>query len=85
MRLTIPIELPPVSLGVGKGGNSDAASGKISIISKCFHRSKPELKVLVEILKMQKNLKTIGAFTESTYLIFKAFNLKIINLVILSL
>jgi hypothetical protein len=33
---------------------------------------------------MQKNLKTIGAYTESSVLIFKAFN-KIIRLVTLSL
>jgi hypothetical protein len=33
---------------------------------------------------MQKNLKTISAYTESTDLIFKAFN-KIIHLVTLSL
>ncbi len=44
MRLPISFELPPVSLGVGSGGgNSDAASGKISRISKNFQRSKQEL------------------------------------------
>jgi hypothetical protein len=42
LRLTIPFELPPVLLG--GGGNSDAASGKISRIRKCFHRASRNLK-----------------------------------------
>ncbi len=59
----------PIELGGGGRGDSDAASGKISIISKCFHRSKQEL---FETLKMQKNIKSIGPYTESTDFIFKA-------------
>jgi hypothetical protein len=44
LRLPIPFELPPVSFGAGGGGkNSDAASGKISRISKNSRRSKQEL------------------------------------------
>ncbi len=40
LRFTIPFELPPVLLGGGGGreGDSDAVSGKISRIIKCFHR-----------------------------------------------
>jgi hypothetical protein len=45
LRFIIPFELPPVLLGVGwGGGDSDAASGTISKISKCFHGSKLALK-----------------------------------------
>jgi hypothetical protein len=40
--------------------------------------------VLFETLKMQKNLITIGVYTESTDMIVKAFK-KIIHLVALSL
>jgi len=56
--------------GWGRGQDSDVASGKIFRISKSFQRSKEEL---FETLKMQKNLKTIIANTESTDLVFKAF------------
>jgi hypothetical protein len=52
-------------------GNSDAASGKISRISKCFHRSKQDLKSIVLNNKDAKKLKTISACTESTDLISK--------------
>jgi hypothetical protein len=91
MRLPISFELPPVSLGVGGwvgmgpwGGNSDAASGKISRISKQFQRSKQELKRPFQDIEDAKKFKTIGAYTESTDLIFKAF-IKMIHLVTLSL
>ncbi len=71
LRLKIPLGCRQSLWGEG---DSDAASGKISIISKCFHRIKQEKYLLLETLKMQKNLKTIGAYpTESTDLIFKAF------------
>jgi hypothetical protein len=67
-------ELSPVSLGGWRGGlNSDAASCKIFIISKCFHRSKQELISTFRYIEDAKKLKTIGAYTESTDLIFKAF------------
>jgi hypothetical protein len=46
------------------------AFGKIFRISKSFQRSKEEL---FETLKMQKNLKTTIANTESTDLVFKGF------------
>ncbi len=46
LRVTNPFELPPVR-GGGGGVNYDAASGKISIISKCFQRSKQELKKIL--------------------------------------
>jgi hypothetical protein len=42
MRLPISFELQPDLLGVG-GGNSDAASGKLSRIGKNFQRSNQEL------------------------------------------
>ncbi len=59
---------------VGEGGGSDAASVKIFIISKCFHRSKQELKkYFSRHWRCKKNLKTFGANTESPDLIFKAF------------
>jgi hypothetical protein len=44
----------------------------------------PSSNPLYETLKMQKKLKTISAYTESTDLIFKAFK-QIIHLVTLSL
>ncbi len=54
--------------------DSDAASGKISRISKSFQRSKQELKkYFSRHWRCKKNSKTIGAYTESTALIFKAF------------
>ncbi len=46
LRLTILLSWPQPHWGVGGGGgDSDAASGKIAIISKSFHRSKQELKM----------------------------------------
>jgi hypothetical protein len=54
-------------------------------ISKCFHRSKQELKKIFFLtIKMQIKLKTISACTQSTDLIFKTFK-KIIHLGTLSL
>jgi hypothetical protein len=50
-----------------------AASGKISRISKCFHRSMQELKNYLLYNIDAKDFKTIGASTESTDLIFKTF------------
>ncbi len=46
LRFTIPSGLLLVLLGwgLGGGGDSDAASGKISIICKCLHRIKQDLK-----------------------------------------
>jgi hypothetical protein len=41
-------------------------------------------KVRLDTLKMQKNLKTIGAYTESTDFIYKAYK-RIVHLVTLSL
>jgi hypothetical protein len=70
--------------GWGGGLNSDAASCKIFIISKCFHRSKQELKKYFSIHLRCKKLKTIGAYTESSDLILKALK-KMIHLVTLSL
>jgi hypothetical protein len=49
-------------------------------ISKCFHKSKPKLYVLIFHNQAAKNLKTIGAYKESTDLIFKTFK-QIIHLV----
>jgi hypothetical protein len=43
LRLPVPFEFAPVSLGRGGGGDSVAASVKISRISKSFQRSKQEL------------------------------------------
>jgi len=69
----IPFSCSQSRWGVGGGLNSDAASCKIFIISKCFHRSKQELKKYSSIhWRCQKFKKTIGAYTESTDLIFKA-------------
>ncbi len=52
-------------------GNSDAVSYKISRISKCFHRSKQELKKYFLNNKDAKNFfKTTGAYTENTDWIF---------------
>ncbi len=84
LRLPVPFE-KPVSLGGGGGEILMRLPGKMSRISKNFHRSKQEvLKVLFEKLKMQKNLKNIGPYTESTDFIFNAFK-KIIHLVALFL
>jgi hypothetical protein len=55
-------------------------TGRIFTVSKCFHRSKPKLHLLFP----PQNLKTIGAYIESTDLIFKIFK-KIILLVTQSL
>jgi hypothetical protein len=46
---------------------------KPPLIFRCRWVRGGTLKVLFETLKMQKNLKTISAYTESTDLIFKAF------------
>jgi hypothetical protein len=55
LRLTILFELPPVLFGAG-GGDSDAASGKISRIIKCFHRSKQDLKKYFSEQKRRKKI-----------------------------
>jgi hypothetical protein len=55
-------------------------TGRIFTISKCVHRSKPKF----FHNKAVKYLKAIGAYTESTDLIFKTFK-KIIHLVTQSL
>jgi hypothetical protein len=85
LRLTIPFELPPVSLG---SEDSDAASGKISIISisiSILIETSRNLKSSFQDIKDTKKIKkTIGAYTEHTDLIFKDFQ-KIIHLVTLSL
>jgi hypothetical protein len=63
-------------LGGGGGGNFDAASCKISRIIelvRIFKEASRNFKDYFETLKMQKYLKTIGAYTESTDLIFKVF------------
>jgi hypothetical protein len=78
LRLLIPFVLPPVSFG---GGGWGEILKRLPEISK---KQAGTLKVLFETLKMQKNVKPIGAYTESTDLIFKAFK-KIIHLVTLSL
>ncbi len=73
LRLSIPLSCRQSRWRVGGGGlNSDAASCKIFIISKCFHshRSKQELK---KYFSIHWRCKTIGAYTEITDLIFKAF------------
>jgi hypothetical protein len=40
---------------------------------RVFNEASRNLKVLFETLKMQKNFKTISAYTESSDLIFKDF------------
>ncbi len=52
--------------------NLKRITGRTFTISKCFYRSKPELTVIFYFLqyKAAKNLKTIGAHTESTILIW---------------
>jgi hypothetical protein len=60
-------------------------SGKISrIIVRVFKEASRNLKSTRRDTEDEKNLKTIGAYTESTDLIFKTFK-KIIHLVALSL
>jgi hypothetical protein len=51
LRLTIPFELPPVSLGDGRAGNTDAASGNISIISVIIEASRNLKSTFQEIEK----------------------------------
>ncbi len=63
LKLTIPFELPPVSLGVGGGG----ILMRLPSGSKCFHRSKQKFKkYFLRHWSCIKNLKTISAYTEST-------------------
>ncbi len=65
------IEVSNSLWGAARVGNYDAASCKISRISKCFHRSKQELKKYFSWQFRCKKFKTIGAYTESTALTSK--------------
>jgi hypothetical protein len=63
-------------MSYGERFHSDAASGKISRISKCFQRSNQDLKkYFSKQYRCNKNFKTIGDYTHSTDLIFKTLSL----------
>jgi hypothetical protein len=84
-RIEAPNSLPVAASLVGGWGEILMwLSVKYLELVRISKKQAGTLKVHFETLKMHKNLKTIGAYTESTDLICKAFK-KIIHLVTLSL
>ncbi len=73
MRLKIPFELPPVSLGGGGGGEIMIRFPvKYSKLLSVFIEASRNLSPFCDI-EDAKNLKTISGYTQRTDLIFKPF------------